>query len=589
VENFYVEGNIDPLISEFARFNTFSLDIETSGLSPLDSRFLLVQIAFPDKAFVVNCANTDIHPILPFLSDTKWKKIIQNAKFDTKFFLYHYKTRTRNIFDTKLAENLILSDARHGSNLQALALKYLGLELDKSTRETFIDMKPGTIFTDEQLRYATQDAEILFRIMDKQKEVLESEGLNRVAEIEFELAPIVGDMELVGVPIDTKKWSSKIDEYRIKHEESRLKMHELLFDGVDTKEQLGMFVRDSINLNSPQQIKAAFAKIGIKLDATNERIIGLIDHPATNELLEYRGFKKILDAYGDSFLEKIHPFTGRIHTDWQQLGTETGRFSCKDPNFQQVPAEFRECVSSPDYQMVVADYANIELRILAELSDDERLVNAFTSGEDPHKSTAAIMFNIPSEDVTYEQRFIAKTINFGLAYGMQANKLKDILNKGKPKSQHMSFRRAQAIMEKHREAYRDVTRWLDQAGKIAYRRGYSETMMGRKRYFSRPEGGDREGQIAAIKRQGANSPIQGTNADITKLAILNLYEDLRQYNFRADIILQVHDEIGVLAHKSQAEAVKEVVIESMEKSAQEVLKKVPVIVDAYVNDEWKKG
>jgi DNA polymerase I-like protein with 3'-5' exonuclease and polymerase domains len=295
-----------------------------------------------------------------------------------------------------------------------------------------------------------------------------------------------------------------------------------------------------------------------------------------------------MTSYGDSFLEKIHPFTNRIHADFQQIGTATGRFACKEPNLQQMPEEFRECVELKDHKIVVADYSQIELRILAEYSGDPKFGAAFESGEDLHKATAATMFNIPISNVTTEQRFIAKTINFGLAYGMGTTKLMDTLNAKRAEgTAKITFTRAKQLMERYKESYSGVIRWLDAAGKLAYRRGYSETMMGRRRGFLRA--GLSDDEIAYVKRQGANSPIQGTNADITKIAMVNIYQELRAYGIKAEMILQVHDEIGVLAHKNDAERVKSIVTDCMVGAAQELLVKVPVKVDVYVNDIWKKG
>lgn len=580
------------MVPEFSKYDTFAFDIETTGLNPIDSRIQLVQIAFPDKAYVIH-GGVDMTPILPFFIDGKWTKIIQNAKFDTKFFLNKFGIKTSGIFDTFIAEKLLYPDRFEGFSLKALAKKYLDIDLDKSIRESFYNAKSPEIwaFTDEQLRYASKDAEVLFGIMEQQKIKLEENNLMGVAVLEFELAPVVGAMENTGVPIDVKKWERSLGVYREKHEVSRLKMHEHLFDSGDNVEQLGMFVRDSINLNSPKQLQKAFTKIGVDMEKTDERTLSLINHPAAKELLEYRKFQKIMTSYGKSFIDKIHPFTGRIHADFQQMGTGTGRFACKEPNLQQVPDEFRQCVSLKDYKLVVADYANIELRILAELSGDDKLRYAFESGEDPHKSTASLMFNIPIESVTKDQRFIAKTINFGICYGMGPTKLMDMLNKGKASNELLSFRKVAGMMSRYKDTYKKATDWLLEAGNLAYRRGYSETMLGRKRWYDRPDNTqpDWEGQVASIKRKGANSPIQGTNADITKLAMLNLYHDLRTYNYKGDIILQVHDEIGVLAHNSQAEAVKSLVIESMENSAKELLKTVSVKVDAYIDDVWKKG
>lgn len=578
------------MVSKFSEYNTFSFDIETTGLNPIDSRILLVQIGFPDHTYIIS-GQANLSPILPFFSSNKWLKIIQNAKFDTKFLYHYYNTRTTNIFDTMLAEQIIQgTDTRGKASLEALALTYLDKQLDKSIRSSFYNIPAMQMFTDEQLKYAAEDAEILFAIKNKQEAKLQEEGLQRVADLEFELSPVVARMELTGVPVNKSKWGEILEDYKEKHEEARLRMHEELFDkGGLGNEQMGLFTRDSINLNSPAQIKKAFNEIGIDIDKTDERTLAKNGHPAARAMLEYRKLQKAITSYGTSFLDKIHPFTGRIHADYQQIGTATGRFACKEPNLQQMPEEFRACVSENDYMIVGADYSNIELRILAELSGDKALKSAFETGQDPHKSTAAIMFDIPLDSVTKEQRFIAKTINFGISYGMGPGKLQDMLNKDKPKKDQLSFRAVSKIMDKYKETYRAASNWLLQAGNLAYRQSYSTTMMGRKRYYDRPSaGGDWDQQVAAIKRQGANSPIQGTNADITKLAMLNLDHDLRTYNFNANIILQVHDEIGVLAHKSNAESVKQIVVESMEASAQELLKEVPVKVDAYVSEVWKK-
>ena len=578
------------MVSEFSHYNVFALDLETTGLNPYDSRILLCQIGFENKRYVINVGTTSLTPLIPFFESTKWLKIIQNAKFEKSFVKTYLKSEINNVFDTKLAENILGNPFETG--LKALALKYANITLDKDVRTSFIEARPIEAFTQEQLQYASNDVFVLFPIWKAQREKLHDEGLDWVADLEFALTSVVSSMELEGVPIDVKKWRDKLENYKEEHEQSRLRLTALLFPDT-VSEQLGMFVRDPINLNSPQQVKTAFGKIGIPLKATNEREIGIINHPAARELMEYRKLQKIMTSYGSTFLDEIHPFTNRIHADFQQIGTATGRFSCKSPNLQQMPEEFRECVSLKDHSLIVSDYSQIELRILGELSGDKRFLDTFASGHDLHKSTASAMFNIPIDSVTKEQRFIAKTINFGISYGMGANKLMDMLNQEfikEGRSKKFNIREAQTMVNKYKATYGDVTRWLSEAGEISYRNGYCRTIMGRKRYFTRPDSNVENYQqmIASLKRQGANAPIQGTSADITKLAMLNLHKDLQQYAFRAKIIIQVHDEIVVLAHNRHAEAVKEVVEESMLKSAGEILKRVPVKVDTTISDVWKK-
>jgi DNA polymerase I-like protein with 3'-5' exonuclease and polymerase domains len=585
-----VTKDIGEVVSALSGVNIFSVDLETTGLNPHDSRMLLVQIGLPDGRVYIYPIHDDsnITGLGPFFGDSNIKKIFQRGKFDQGFFLYHNrKFEFNNLFDTHVAEKVINSDSRTNS-LENLALKYTGTSLNKEIRKSFINMK-GTDFTQEQLEYAAQDVSILFPIYEAQKEKIQAQGVERVAQLEFDLTTVIADMELAGVPIDVPKWKKILEDHRVEHETSKSKMFELLYDDNPIDEQLGLFHREPMNLNSPKQLKEIFAKIGIDLETTNEREIAMVNHPAARELLEYRRLQKILSSYGETFLDQIHPFTGRIHADFDQIGTATGRFSCRNPNLQQMPDEFRQCVSLSGYKVVVADYSQIELRILGELSKDKRFIEAFVNDIDLHTNTASIMFNTPLDKVTKDQRFIAKTINFGIAYGMGPNKLSDILNAGKPESQRLPLHRVKAIFNKYRDTYRDVIRWLQEAGDSAYRQGYSTTMMGRRRYYNPPTGDDIDFQIAGIKRQGANSPIQGTNADITKLALLDVRKVLREYNFRADIILQVHDEIVVLAHKSQAEAVKEVLEDSMIKSAEKILKTVPVKVDSYINTMWRKG
>ena len=582
-----VESNDSEFLSKFNEFNTFAIDLETSGLSPLDSRILLTQIGFPDKSvYVLNAVKSDLKFLKPYLEDRKWLKLAHNAKFEAKFLKHFIGAEFRGIFDTYLAEQLLTPTPM--PSLALTALKYTGEVLDKTIRTSFHDSTNST-FSDEQITYAAKDAEVLFPIWEAQKVLIEKYGLGRVAELEFELVRVLAAMELEGVPINVDRWNTKLKDYEREHEESRLKMHELLFDGTGVPEQVGMFERDSINLNSPKQILGVFKKLGIDINTTNERELSLINHPAAKELLNYRGLQKIQSSYGQTFLGEIHPFTGRIHPDWQQIGTQTGRFACKSPNLQQMPAEFRYCISLKDRKIVVADYANIELRILAELSQDPGLTRAFDMGDDPHKATAAQMFNISIEAVTKEQRFTAKTISFGIAYGMGFMKLRDTLNLNKAGGTKISFEDAKGLLFRYKKTYKKAIEWLIYAGNAGFARDYSETMLGRRRWFTKPAvDTNYDNEVASIKRQAANSVIQGTNADITKLALLDIYNELNLYDLRASIILQVHDEIVVLAHERSAETVKDLVEASMINAARTLLKSVPVKADAVVSDIWKK-
>ncbi len=583
------------MVADFDRYDTVSIDLETTGLNPIDSRILLCQIGFGQHEYVIDCRKVSLDPILPFLTSFKWKKLIFNAKFEEKFFLYNYKIEFKNTFDCFLAERVLYPDNMWGNSFEDLAKKYLDVELDKKVRQSFLAVGNGS-FTERQIKYAAEDVQYLFPVYELQKTALEEKQLTKVAELEFPVANVVASMELTGVPIDVPKWRSKIIKYNGELEESRQKLFKILFDDNSIlDEQLGMFERAGVNIKSQPQMLGALNKLGIDVDQTDERTLEKIKHPAAQELLAYRKIQKIISAYGESILEKIHPFTGRIHADFKQLGTETGRFSCKVPNLQQMPEEFRECfIGGNDYLIVGADYSQIELRILAEISGDPALTSAFVSGFDVHSATAALMFNVPLDTVTKEQRFAAKTINFGIMYGMGVNKLMDSLNVEAKKNgqKTMNIRQVQSLHYRYKQAYRKATDWLESAGKRAIREGVSETMYGRKRYYERPVSSvDHDAftkKMKGIERQGANSPIQGTSADITKLAMIDLHSTLTEYGYPANIIIQIHDEIVVLAHKSQAENVKECVVDSMMASAKRILTTVPVQVDSYVANAWKK-
>lgn len=510
-----------------------------------------------------------------------------------KYFQYFYNTIIRNTWDAYLAELVINPDSRE-AGLDDIAFKYLGITLDKSTRKSFFNQKETT-FSQKQIEYAAQDVEVLFGIMAAQEVQIKEHQLEKVADIEFQLGAVVADMEITGTPINRELWVSKIRHFEELHEESRLKMHEILFDSGKMDEQIGMFTRDSINLNSWQQIQKAFKNLGIDVKSTGERVISLVKHPLAKELLNYRGYEKILTSYGSSFVDKIHPFTGRLHADFNQMGTGTGRFSCREPNMQQIPEEFHECIQAEGYMLCTADYSQIELRILAQLSDDPNLLNAFTSGADLHKSTASLMFGIPMDSVTKEQRFIGKTLNFGISYGMGLGKLKDMLNAeaNKNGTKTLGFPQIKDLQNRYYRSYRKAVEWLNEAGMLAYRQGYSETMLGRKRFYNRPNLNEMDQEtfdkrVASLRRQGSNGPIQGTNADITKLAMINVNDEIKDAGYKANIILQVHDELVVLARKDQAQEVKVMLEEVMRKTAAEIITKVPVKADANVSMKWSK-
>ena len=579
------------LISDSARLHevvdllsaepVLGVDTETDGLDPYTTRLLLLQVATPHKAYIVDCQRVDPLPFKPLLESGRSLKLLQNAKFDYKILKQIAGIELCNVFDTMLAERLLTAGRAREISLRQIALKYCGIVMDKTIRKSFVGVRGDGYLSEEQLTYAARDALILFEIQRLQSAELKKLRMNQVAELEFQCVAAVGDMELAGVKIDTAKWREILRRVTIERDRSAEELNEIV---ATVARQATMFGVPTINLNSGQQIIETFGRLGVELSDTSEAtLIKAGDHPAIKKLLEYRSHEKTLSAFGEHLLEMINAQTGRLHPNFQQYGADTGRFSCTDPNVQQIPAtsDFRACfVAAEGYKLVTCDYSQAELRILAELSGDPAFVEAFKGGGDLHAITASQMFQVPLDQVTKTQRSAAKSINFGLAYGRGPGSL--ALQLG------VSPDEAKALIEKYFQAYTGIQQWLDKAARDAVRKGYSDTPLGRRRFYDVPNRDDPEyrSKIGSIERQGKNTPIQGSNADMTKIALVYLRTALQ--GFDARVVNTVHDEIVVEVRADQAEAVKEIVEHEMVRAGEQILQKVPIVADAAIGDYWKK-
>ena len=570
-------------ITDLKYQRAIALDAEGTSLDPYSATLLLVQLATPEKAYLFDVRKLDLTPLKEVLEDSKILKIAQNAGFDYRLLKAKLGIEARPFFDTMLAERILTTGYTRENSLEAIAKKYLGIKLEKGVWETFVNHKKE--FTLEQLEYAATDVLILFPIWEVQKQTLVSEVLDKIAALEFRLIPVVAEMELKGFLIDMKKWRQIIKEYEKRRGEVAVRIQDELRPHF-RHTQVDFFGRraEVVNLNSPAQVLEAFRKVGLDLPSTGEEVLQRHNHPLAKLLLEYRGYEKIITAFGENLIAKINPKTGRIHPDYMQIGADTGRFSCSNPNLQQIPTDllFRQCfIAEKGYKLVVADYSQIELRIMAELSKDPAFLKAFKEEVDLHALTASQMFGVPLEQVTKERRFQAKSINFGLMYGRGAKSLAVQLE--------ISEEEAQQLLQKYFSAYKKVKAWLDRTGREAVKKGYSLTIAGRKRYYRdlNPEDPGYERQQAYVERQGKNTPIQGTSADMTKLAMVYIYERIKKEGFDAAPIHTVHDELVVEVKEDQAEKVATLVKEEMERAGKELLKEVPVRVDVAVSDSWE--
>jgi DNA polymerase-1 len=551
------------------------LDIETTDLSPRDGRVRLLQLATAEETFVIDVFETGDLASLKEILESGPVKVLQNGKFDYSFLKAEHGISVSPVFDTMLAAQLLAGgDQSLSYALEAVAKRHAGVEIDKSAR---IENWSGEL-SEAQIEYAARDAAVLLPLCERVTEELQEERLVRVAKIEFEAVAAIAEMELAGIKLNVAKWKELEKTIRKRRDEVALALDAQFPapDGVLPLEGLG----PRLNLNSPQQITDAFRSLGIDLPDTRVWTLLKVDHPAARLLLEYRELQKKLGTYLETYPSFVHPKTGRIHANFLQCRVPTGRLACTSPNIQQVPHEdeFRSCfVAEQGNVLVIADYSQIELRILAEVSGDPGFVRAFQEGEDLHRVTAATMFGVEKDAVTKEQRSAAKRINFGLAYGRGAKSLSAQLGTDEE--------RARKLIEEYFANYPKVQRYLQATADKAIKTGTLRTLSGRIRKFGNVSGLDSMTK-GALRREAMNFPIQGASADIAKLALNYIREELE--GLEAHLINCIHDEFVVECNQHVAEEVAERAKAAMNKAGAALLKRVPVEVEVAISHEWSK-
>ncbi|QQS42839.1 MAG: hypothetical protein IPM63_07865 [Acidobacteriota bacterium] len=562
-------------------------DTETSELDPRDGVLRLVQLSNGRDTIVVDLFKfakygdikeiNELEPLRKLLEAKRPVKIAHNAKFDAKWVGHHLGVDVGGTFDTMIASQLISAgdqDRRH--SLADVASFFLGTEVDKA--EQISDWTADTL-SGSQIEYAAKDAAIVVPLRQKLAERLKADGLERVAEIEFDCVTPIARMELNGFYIDQECWREQLSKVKVEQETIAFELQEMLSAGVA---QASLFGAAQINLDSQAQVSDALRNLGVPIpDSTRAWQLQPLakDYPVIGKLLEYRGVAKALTSFGENILDFVDPRTGRIHADFRQIGAPTGRFSCSRPNLQQIPhgPEYRRCFRAEEGNtLIVADYSQIELRILAEFSGDEKFIEAFRSGQDFHASAAAQVFGVPVSDVTPDQRSFAKRLNFGVVYGIGAQRLATITG--------FSEREAENVLRRYFATYRGLDEWLRAAGERAVTERAGRTAAGRLARFRFDE--DDRGQIASTKRNGKNMPIQGTSADILKRALALLHDAIKGSS--AMLVNIVHDEIVVECSEAEAEITSKRLKDSMTAAAEEFIKRVPIDVDVSVSKEWSR-
>ncbi len=565
-------------------------DTETTSLDPLEAE--LVGIAFSweaHKGFYLpipegrEAAAAVLDELRPFFEDEGIEKVGQNLKYDIKV-LHTYGVEVRGgLFDTMLAHYLINPDMRH--NMDVLAETYLNYtpvpisDLIGKKGKNQLSMRQVPL--EEQTEYAVEDADITLQLAQQFAPELKEAGTEKLfRDIEIPLLRVLADMELEGINLDTaflKELSGAL-ENDIASLEKRIYEAAGETFNIGSPKQLGEILFDKMKLvDKPKKTRTG------QYSTSEDVLSGLAkEHEIIRMVLEYRGLTKLKSTYVDALPEQVAPSTGRVHTDYMQTVAATGRLSSNNPNLQNIPIrtergrQIRKAFipRSADYRLLAADYSQIELRIIAGLSGDEGMIESFRKGEDIHASTAARVFGVPLEEVTREQRSNAKTVNFGIIYGVSAFGLSNQTD--------LSRTEARELIDTYYKTYPKLRNYISDQIDFARENGYVQTVLGRRRYLKDINGSNAVVRGAA-ERNAVNAPIQGSAADIIKIAMIRIYDKLREGGFKTKMLLQVHDELVFDVLKSELDDVSKLIKSEME-NAYELA--VPLVVDIGVGDNW---
>lgn len=578
------------LANELQKQTAVCFDTETTSLEIHNAQLVGISFSFnSNKAFYIP-VNEDfkkseniVNIFKPFFENTKIIKIGQNIKYDLLVLKNYGINACEPFFDTLIAHYLIQPELRH--NLDVLANQYFNYQT--ITTEELIGKKGKNQLSMRQVpeelikNYACEDADITYRLVEPLKKELEKYHLTKVFEtIETPLIKVLGNMEYEGVKIN----SSYLNNYA----------KELTLELNDIQKQIYEYAEVEFNISSPKQLgEILFEKLKIsnnpkktktKQYSTSEDILNkLIDnHPIVGLILEYRSVKKLLSTYVEALPLLVNSKTKKIHTSYNQAVTSTGRLSSNNPNLQNIPIrdkrgrKIRQAFvpSSENHTLLAADYSQIELRIMAHLSKDPHMIKAFNNGEDIHKATAARIFKTNLENVSSEMRTKAKGANFGIIYGISAFGLAQNLN--------ISRNEAKKIIDSYFENYPNVKTFMNESIEKVREKGYAETIFGRRRYLNDINANNSIVKGAA-ERNAINAPIQGTAADIIKIAMINIDAEFKKENIKSKMILQVHDELVFDVENAELEIVKAIVTNKMEQAAK---LNVPLTVDVGIGKNW---
>lgn len=565
-------------------------DTETTGLNPLTAE--LVGIAFSwetGKGFYLPFpenkteAQELIEQLRPFFESESIEKIGQNLKYDIKVLAKYNVSVKGKLFDTMLAHYLINPDMRH--NMDVLAETYLNYtpisitELIGKKGKNQLSMREVPL--EKLTEYAVEDADITLQLKEHfEKELGEANTQKLFDEIEIPLLRVLAAMELEGINLDKDFLNALSEQLNkdIKDLEAKIYAEAGEEFNIASPKQLGIILFEKMKLvDKPKKTKTGQY-------STAEDVLSYLakDHKIIQDILEYRGLSKLKSTYVDALPTQVEESTGRVHTDYMQTVAATGRLSSNNPNLQNIPIrtergrQVRKAFipRSEEYTLLAADYSQIELRVIAALSKEETMIEAFKRGEDIHASTASKVFNVPLNEVTREQRSNAKTVNFGIIYGVSAFGLSNQTD--------LSRSEAKELIETYYETYPKLRNFISEQIDFARDNGYVQTVLGRRRYLK--DINSRNAVVrGAAERNAVNAPIQGSAADIIKIAMIKIYNKLQEGNYKTKMLLQVHDELVFDVYKPELEDIKTLVKTEMENAYK---LEVPLDVDLDIGDNW---
>ena len=583
------EADIKALVARLSKQKQFVFDTETTDIDVYNAELVGVSFAIkaheawylPMPAEREECQKR-LELLRPLFEDETLLKIGQNLKYDISMLAQYGIEVKGPMFDTMLAHYLLEPEQRHNMDyLAEVYLNYVTIPIEdligkgrqqKTMREVPVELVK---------EYAAEDADITLQLYEKLQPLLKENGVEKLFyDIEMPLVPVLSRMEANGVRIDTHNLQQISEEFGGEIRKIEERIYELAGTpfNIASPKQLGEVLFERLKIDE----KAKKTKTGQY--ATGEEVLQKLSHkhPIIQMILDYRSFTKLKSTYLDALPALVNPKDGLIHTSYNQAVTATGRLSSNNPNLQNIPVrtekgrEIRRAFvpRSEQYTLLAADYSQIELRIIAHLSQDPAMVADFNLGHDIHAATAAKVFHVPMSEVTKEQRSRAKAVNFGIIYGMSAFGL----------AERMELSRSEAadIIKKYFEEYAGIRAYMDRSIALARERGYAETILGRRRYL-RDINGSNSVVRGFAERNAINAPIQGSSADMIKIAMIGIHQEMQRLKMQSKMILQVHDELVFDAHLDELDALKAIVNDKMVNA---LPLSVPVVVEINTGDHW---